>query len=288
MFNKIKKYFSLVTFSHTIFALPFAMIGFFLAERNQSNNFSWRLLLLVILCMVFARNAAMGFNRYLDRSIDKLNPRTKNREIPAGLISAKSALLFVIINSILFIVTTFFINHLTFYLSPIALGVILAYSYTKRITPLCHFILGIGLALAPIGAYISVTGFFNYFPLFFSFIVLFWVSGFDIIYALQDEEFDKQKKLKSIPVFMGVKNALFLSIGLHTLTVVLVIGAGIYGQMGIIYWIGTLIFIGLLTYQHLLVKSHDLSKINLAFGTTNGVASLLFATCTIIDFFFTK
>ena len=181
----MKNYLSLVKFSHTIFALPFALIGFFIAIGLHGHDFKWTTFVYVILCMVFARSAAMAFNRYVDRKIDKANERTANvREIPNGTIKPTSALVFVIINCVLFIATTYFINPLCFYLSPIALLVVLGYSYTKRFTALCHLVLGIGLGLAPIGAYLAVTGVFDWLPLYFSFAVLFWVSGFDIIYAL--------------------------------------------------------------------------------------------------------
>ena len=194
----MKNYLSLVKFSHTIFALPFALIGFFIAIGVHGYDFKWTTFIYVILCMVFARSAAMAFNRYVDRKIDKANERTANvREIPNGTIKPTSALVFVIINCVLFIATTYFINPLCFYLSPIALLVVLGYSYTKRFTALCHLVLGIGLGLAPIGAYLAVTGAFDWLPLYFSFAVLFWVSGFDIIYALQDESFDKQQQLHS-------------------------------------------------------------------------------------------
>lgn len=284
--NTIKKYLSLVKFSHTIFALPFALIGFFLATQYANYSFDWVIFVYVLFCMVFARNAAMAFNRYVDRNIDKLNPRTEQREIPVGIISANSAKYFVIINSVLFVATTWFINNLVFYLSPIALLVVLGYSYTKRFTFLCHFILGLGLALAPIGAYLSVAGKFDVLPIIFSVIVLLWTSGFDIIYALQDDEFDKDQLLNSIPVFTGKKNALAISSVLHTLAGILIIVAGFYGQFALWYWLGAVVFIVLLFYQHSIVKVDDLSKVNLAFFTTNGVASVVFALCTIISLFF--
>ena len=279
----MNNYLSLIKFSHTIFALPFAIIGFLLAINNPSFSFEWHLLLKVILCMVFARSAAMAFNRYIDKDIDKLNERTAVREIPAGVIKPKSALIFVIINCILFIATTKLINNLCFYLSPVAILIILGYSYTKRFTALCHFILGTGLALAPIGAYLAVTEQFDWLPLFYSFAVLLWVSGFDIIYALQDEDFDKSQQLLSIPVFMGTSKALRLSTILHLGTASFVIYAGIYAGFGLMYWIGAALFIGLLAYQHTLVKSGDLSKINLAFFTTNGIASVIFAVFVAME-----
>jgi 4-hydroxybenzoate polyprenyltransferase len=278
----MNKYLSLIKFSHTIFAMPFAFIGFFLATK--SYEFEWITLVYVIFCMVFARSAAMAFNRYIDRGIDTANPRTaKVREIPNGSIKANSALLFVIINSLLFIATTYFINPLCLALSPIALLVVLGYSYTKRFTALCHLMLGLGLALAPIGAYLAVSGEFNIIPLLFSAAVLFWVSGFDIIYSLQDQEFDKKQKLHSIPVLIGKKNALNLSNLLHFLTFSALSIAGSLGGFSLYYWIGFWSFSALLVYQHTLVKHNDLSKVNLAFFTTNGIASLIFGAFVIAD-----
>lgn len=283
--STVNNYLSLVKFSHTIFALPFAVIGYFLAIHFTDSQFTIPLFGLIILSMVFARNAAMGFNRYIDRTIDQQNIRTAVREIPAGVVKPKSALLFVVVNCVLFILTTYFINTLCFYLSPVALSVILGYSVTKRFTALCHVILGIGLSLAPIGAYLAVTGTFAWLPLFFSFAVLFWVSGFDIIYALQDEDFDKSKKLKSIPVSMGKKGALQLSTIFHIVSASFIIYAGYYGHFHIWYWLGAMVFTGLLIYQHMLVKPDDLSKVNIAFFTTNGIASVVFATFVLIDLF---
>jgi len=278
----MKKYLSLIKFSHTIFAMPFALIGFFLATK--SNEFEWMTLLYVVFCMIFSRSAAMAFNRYIDRDIDAANSRTAEvREIPNGSIKANSALIFVIINSLLFVTTTYLINSLCFALSPIVLLVVLGYSYTKRFTALCHIILGLGLALAPIGAYLAVSGKFDVVPLLFSAAVLFWVSGFDIIYSLQDEEFDKKQKLHSIPVLIGTKNALNVSKTLHFLTFSALSIAGSFGDFSLYYWIGFGIFTALLIYQHILVKHNNLSKINLAFFTTNGIGSLIFGAFVLID-----
>lgn len=282
----VQNYLSLIKFSHTVFALPFAIIGFLLGTQNKLGVVNYKLLILVIACMVFARSAAMAFNRYIDRHIDKINPRTFVREIPSGVIQPASALYFVIANCILFISCTFFINPLCFYLSPIALLVVLGYSYTKRFTALCHLVLGTGLALAPIGAYLAVTGSFSSIPLYFSFAVLFWVSGFDIIYALQDEEFDKQHNLQSIPVIIGKKNALTLASVFHLVCATLLLIPAFNPLFGLYYKIGLALFIALLLYQHSLVKANDLSKINLAFFTTNGVASVVFAVFFILDFIF--
>lgn len=285
-FRSVKNYFSLVKFSHTVFAMPFALIGFSLAVSEGDYNFNIKLLLLVILCMIFARNTAMGFNRLADKDFDALNPRTKKREIPSGIISTKSATIFVVANAVLFIITTGFINRLTLFLSPVALIVIIGYSLTKRFTSFCHFVLGLGLSLAPIGAYISVTGKFGILPLIYSFVVLSWVSGFDIIYALQDDEFDKSAKIHSLPSATGRKKALAISIFVHCMTFVLVMTAGLYGRGSVLFWIGASIFTLLLVYQHSIVKYNDLSKVTLAFGTTNGIASILFAVFVILDLVF--
>ncbi|HEX7494929.1 MAG TPA: UbiA-like polyprenyltransferase [Bacteroidales bacterium] len=286
LFKEVKNYFSLVKFSHTVFAMPFALIGFSLAVSKDEFDFSIRLLLLVILCMIFARNAAMGFNRLADKHFDALNPRTRIREIPSGIIGTKAAAVFVIANAVLFIITTGFINMLTLFLSPVALLIILGYSLTKRITALCHFILGLGLSLAPIGAYISVTGQFSILPLIYSLIVLTWVSGFDIIYALQDDEFDKTNELHSLPSAAGRKRALVISIFVHVITFLLVLTAGIYEKGGLLFWSGATVFTLLLIYQHSIVRHDDLSKVTIAFATTNGIASILFAVFVIFDMIF--
>ena len=278
----VKKYLSLVKFAHTLFALPFALVAYFSASY-AAEFFDWKILGLIVLCMVFARNAAMGFNRYIDRHIDILNERTKVREIPAGTISPFAAFWFVAINALLFAATTFFINAICFYLSPVALGVILGYSLTKRFTALCHFVLGLGLSLAPVGAWLAVTGTFAWPPVILGFTVLTWVSGFDIIYALQDEEFDKNSGLFSIPAWLGKRNALNVSNILHVLTAAFLATFVYLTGGGIILWAGTIIFWGLLIYQHLLVKPNDLSKVNLAFFTTNGIASLTFSGFVVAD-----
>lgn len=291
----IKNYLSLIKFSHTIFAMPFALIGFFLGFISgdtpeslaniivQKNIFSK--FILVILCMIFARSAAMAFNRWLDKHFDLMNPRTAIREIPKGIINANSALLFVIFNCIAFVICCWFINPLCFYLSFVALFVVLFYSYTKRFTALCHLVLGIGLSLAPIGAYLAVTGEFKLLPILFSLTVLFWVSGFDIIYALQDEEFDKENKLHSIPAAFGKAKALRISEMLHHLSAVCVGWAGIYGKFGLWYWAGIAVFLGMLVYQHSIVKPTDLRRVNIAFMTANGIASVVFAVFVLLDIF---
>ncbi|MFL5788499.1 MAG: UbiA-like polyprenyltransferase [Flavisolibacter sp.] len=305
--SKVKNYLSLIKFSHTIFAMPFAMIGFFLGIFSYTTGYDspwnyrratgldqgiikWNYnpyikLLLVILCMIFARSAAMAFNRYLDRKYDALNPRTAVREIPKGIISPNNALAFTIINCLLFVLATWFINRICFFLSPVALAIVLGYSYTKRFTPLCHLILGLGLSLAPIGAYLAVTGEFRWLPILFSVAVICWVSGFDIIYALQDVEFDQSQKLYSIPAWLGKQKALHFSELLHLLSLLAVIAAGIIGDFSWLYWIGVFVFGSCLIYQHSIVKPTDLRKVNLAFMTMNGIASVVFAVFVIADLY---
>jgi 4-hydroxybenzoate polyprenyltransferase len=306
----VKNYLSLVKFSHTIFAMPFALIGFALGGKtlhwyfnvsgqwNLNQAIGWgydvteftiwyyvKKFILVILCMVFARSAAMAFNRYLDRQFDAQNPRTAIREIPKGIISSNNALLFTIVCCVLFVVCCYFLNTAVLILSPIALFVILFYSYTKRFTALCHLVLGLGLSLAPIGAYLAVTGKFDLLPILFSFTVLFWVSGFDIIYSLQDEEFDKSQQLHSIPAAVGKRKALRISELLHSLSAACVIVAGVYGHFGWLYWIGVAVFVGMLIYQHSIVKPTDIRRVNIAFMTANGIASVVFAIFVIADLF---
>ena len=284
----MKKYLSLVLFAHSVFALPFALIGFFLALHTTEYTFSWKLLLLMLLCMVTARNAAMAFNRYLDRDIDAINPRTAMRDIPAGKISARNALIFTIVNCLLFVTATYFINSLCFMLSPIALFVVLFYSYTKRITPLCHLVLGAGLGLAPIGAYLVITGQFATVPVLYGFAVLTWVSGFDIIYALQDEAFDRANKLNSIPVWLGTKGAMRVSEFLHVLSFIFVLIPAFLMPVGWIYYLGVVFYGALLIYQHTLFSSTDLSRVNRDFMTTNGYASVIFAVFYLLDIWLIK
>ncbi len=294
--SRFSNYLSLIKFSHTLFALPFALIGFFLGifgnenfsvARSQGIDLLLLRLALVLLCMITARSAAMAFNRWLDRHFDARNPRTAIREIPRGIIAPHSALRLVIICCVLFMATCWFINPICFLLSPVALFVVLFYSYTKRFTPLCHLVLGIGLALAPIGAFLAVTGRFETLPILFSAAVVCWVSGFDIIYAMQDVDFDKSEKLFSIPVALGKKRALYISSLLHILSVAFVFLAGTLGNFGSWYWIGLVLFAGMLIYQHMIVKPDDLSRVNLAFMTANGIASVVFAFFVIADMFIT-
>ena len=283
LLKTLSRYASLVRFSHTIFAMPFALVGFAYALCTTDNDFTLKLLVQILLAMVTARNTAMGFNRYADRKIDALNPRTKNREIPSGVISPRKALIFVIVNALLFVGVAWWINPLAFYLSPVALIVLIGYSYTKRFTAWCHIVLGIALGIAPVGAYIAVTGHFAVFPMLLTGLVITWCGGFDVVYALQDVEFDRQHSLHSIPARFGVRGGIAISILLHVITVYIVVLAGLNYQCGMLYWVGAAVFVGLLVFQHAIVKPSDLSRIGLAFGTVNGIASLCYAAFTIAD-----
>lgn len=298
--KKVKNYLSLIKFSHTIFAMPFALLGFFMGiyflhgKSTESNIHGVDVLmdymrnhtmvfLYIIACMISARSAAMAFNRYLDREFDAKNPRTAIREIPKGIISPSSALRFTILSSIIFVGAAYMINITCLLLSPIALIVILGYSYTKRFTALCHIVLGLGLSLAPAGAFIAVTETIDPAIVFLSLAVIGWVSGFDIIYSLQDDSFDSSEGLWSIPSAFGRKKALLFSRSLHFLTSILVIAVGHQFGFGILYTVGTAIFIGLLIYQQSIVKADDLSKVNIAFMTSNGIGSIIFAIFAIAD-----
>lgn len=275
----------MVKFSHTIFAMPFALVGFFVATEFYNYSFEWINLLYIVLCMIFARNSAMAFNRYLDRDIDKKNPRTANREIPAEKISPKKALIFTIANSVLFILCTTLINTTALLLSPVAIAVVLFYSYTKRFTFFAHLFLGLGLAIAPAGAFIAVSETLTLPIIILSAIVFLWTAGFDVIYALQDEEFDRENKLFSIPAKFGRKKALWISIFLHIGCMCLCIIWGFQLDGNYMLWIGISTFLALLAYQHIIVSPKDISRVNQAFATTNGIASVSFAAFVIISLF---
>lgn len=291
----MKRYLSLVKFAHTLFALPFAMVGFTLGIVKSSSIVGgetlldnwWVLLLQVLVCMVTARNSAMGFNRYLDRDIDALNPRTATREIPAGDISAKNALKFVVVNSIIFTVTAFTINTLCGFLAPVALIVLLGYSYMKRVSALCHFVLGLALGIAPVGAFVAVTGTIDISVILLCIIVMLWTGAFDILYSLQDEEFDRENKLHSIPELIGRRYAMFFSTLVHLAIIPLLLLFYINTveiiKSEILFFIGAAIFIFLLIWQHCIVSPNNLKRLNAAFFTTNGAASLIFALFTILS-----
>lgn len=282
--NLITKYANLVKFSHTIFAMPFALISFVYAVKygsenlSQSNPYWWATLLVqVVLCMVFARNVAMGFNRWADRKIDAQNPRTATREIPAGKISPRAALWFVAINAILFIITASTINWLTAALSPVALGIIMAYSYCKRFTSMAHLVLGLSLSIAPVGAYIAVCGEFALEPCILALLVLTWCGSFDIIYALQDQEFDRQNGLHSIPAKFSTRTALNISITLHIVSIAALVWYASYLPQNWLTWTGAALFAAIIITEHILVTPTRQRNIGIAFGTLNGLASTTLA-----------
>ena len=281
-------YLLLVKFSHTIFAMPFAMIGFTYALKCGNHSFSepwhWAVLLAqVVLCMVFARNTAMGFNRWADWQIDAENPRTAEREIPAGVISPRKALTFVFVNAVLFIATASTINVLTALLSPVALAVVMFYSYCKRFTSLAHLVLGLSLGIAPVGAYIAVTGEFALEPCILAVLVMTWCGGFDIIYALQDAAFDRERGLHSIPSRFSARTSLLFSTLLHVVSVGALIWFASFLPNRWFLWVGVAIFILLLALQHLLVTPTKQKNIGIAFGTLNGLASVTLAIFVILD-----
>lgn len=282
----MRDYLSLVTFSHTIFALPFAVIGFTLGVLAPDGAFSWTDFLLVLGCMVTARSAAMGFNRLVDADFDAANPRTATRDLPAGRLTRRQAGTFVAVNAVAFVVLAGLLNRLCLVLSPVALGVVLGYSYTKRVTWLCHLVLGIGLALAPVGAFIAVTGRFGAASIGFGLVVLCWVAGFDVVYALQDERFDRAHQLHSVPTRFGESRTFGLARLLH-LTCFALLAYVSYG-LAAAYptatgWIAVAcgLFGAALLYQHRLVHPGNLARIDRAFFTTNGVASVVYAVVLV-------
>ena len=290
MMSGIGQYFSLVKFAHTIFAMPFAAIAFVFAIRINrldevwsSAGWWWPLAVQVLLCMVFARNVAMGFNRWADRRIDAENPRTADREIPAGRISPQAALWFVGGNAAAFILTAATINALTALLSPVALGIVMAYSYCKRFTALAHLVLGLSLGIAPAGTYIAVTGTLSWPACLLSLLVMTWCGGFDIIYALQDAEFDRAHGLHSIPARFSVRTTLYISIALHAVSVAALFAFASYCPGSLWLWIGCGLFVAILAAEHGLVTPSRQRHIGIAFGTLNGLASLSLALFVIAD-----
>ena len=277
----IKQYGSLVKFAHTVFALPFALVAFLLALREPGARFTWVLLLQLLGCMVFARSAAMGFNRWADREIDAKNPRTAGRDIPSGRISPRQALIFTLVNAVLFIAVAWTINPLCGGLSFLALVFLLGYSYLKRFTWLCHFGVGAALCIAPAGAYIAVTGHLSVAAALLSLVVFFWSSGFDILYALADEEIDREQELHSIPQRFGRKQAMDIAKYVHLTELLLV--PSFLAQAGLTDFSGFLagsFFLAMLVYQHTIISPKDLSRLNAAFFTANGIASLVF--CVLV------
>ena len=280
-FPTVGKYASLVKFAHTVFALPFALVAFLLALQEPGTHFTWILLLQLLGCMVFARNAAMGFNRWADREIDARNPRTAGRDVPAGRITPRQALAFTLVNAVLFVIVAWTINPLCGGLSFVALIFLLGYSYLKRFTWLCHFGVGAALSIAPAGAYIAVTGHISTAALLLSLIVFLWSSGFDILYALADEEIDRAEGLHSIPQRFGRKRAMQIAWAVHLPEFVLIplflLKACLTDFWGVAAGI---FFLAMLIWQHLIISPKDLSRLNAAFFTANGIASIVF--CVLV------
>ncbi len=272
---------SLVKFSHSVFALPFAlmMVVFVAAERSITV---WQIVLL-ILCVVSARTAAMAFNRFVDAEIDARNPRTANREIPAGIVSKRSALRLVIASSGVFIAGAFGLGTHCLVLSPIVLVVLLGYSLMKRVSSWCHVVLGIALALAPGGVWYALTGEWSWRPVPLMVAVILWVSGFDILYSCQDAEFDKEQSLFSVPSVLGIEHATKLSILLHVLSVIALVMNGVIFHVGGVYWLGVAIFAAFLVSQHRTVHTVGLSSIDQVFFTRNGAASIALCVCVTLD-----
>ena len=276
----IARYASLVKFAHTIFALPFALMSYTFAV-TLTGVFEWRVLAGVLLCMVFARNAAMSFNRIADRHIDARNPRTASREIPSGKIRLRSAVTFCAVNCALFVAVAALINPLAGWLSPVALAVILGYSYTKRFTWASHLVLGVALSIAPVGAWVAVTESISPFSLILAVVVLTWVGGFDIIYSLQDREFDRAEGLHSAPAHFSVGNSLAISILLHAVSVAGVVIIGFIYIDRQLYWLGTLIFAGTLIAQHLIASPKRFDRTGPTFTLINGIASICYCLCAV-------
>lgn len=282
--SKILDYLRLVKFSHTIFAMPFALLAFTYAWiTSEPSHPLWLLLLQVVGCMVFARNVAMGFNRWADRNIDAENPRTAMREIPAGKVSPRGALLFIVINAILFIVVATTINPLCGWLSPVALAIVMFYSYCKRFTALAHIVLGVSLGIAPVGATMAVMGEAPLECWILALVVMSWCAGFDIIYALQDADFDRQRGLHSIPSHFSATTSLIISGLLHMVSIALLLWYATYQPQSWLLYLGCAIFTAIVASEHYIVTPTRQRNIGIAFGTFNALASMSLAVCLIAN-----
>ncbi|MEX2460823.1 MAG: UbiA-like polyprenyltransferase [Paenibacillaceae bacterium] len=284
MLKKLKVFLEMIKFEHTLFALPFAYMGAILGSMVIYNVLpSWTAIGWITLAMVGARSAAMGLNRVIDKVIDAKNPRTASRAIPAGLLSSKEVLLYIVISLVLLFIATSQLNALCMKLLPIAVFFLVIYSYTKRFTWACHLILGLTIALAPLGGWVAVTGRIDLVSLVFYFTVAFWTAGFDVIYACQDIEHDRKEGLYSIPSRFGIPKALFLAKLFHVLTAVGFMSLYFLTALSWVYFAGIILAYLILIYEHRLVSPKDLSKLNTAFFTMNGILSVLMFTFTFID-----
>ena len=271
----------MVKFSHTIFAMPFALAAAALAAREGKLDAAR--ILAIVAAMVFARTAAMGFNRIVDRKFDARNPRTADREIPSGQVSLRSAVLLTAGCALLFVATSAWLGPLCLLLSPVALGLICGYSYTKRFTWLCHVFLGLAIAAGPAGARIAVAGTLPTPALWLVLAVCTWIGGLDILYALADRDFDKSAGLNSIPSRFGLRGALYLSAALHLVTVVALVGVAVTAGTGLAFGIGVAGIAAVLLWEHIIVRPSDLSRLNVAFFTLNGYVSMVFLLTTVLD-----
>ncbi|MFZ3135977.1 MAG: UbiA-like polyprenyltransferase [Thermodesulfovibrionales bacterium] len=283
--GKVKTYLEMIKFQHSIFALPFAYLGAFLSQMRIPDfiTFVW-----ITIAMVSARSFAMAVNRLIDMEIDRRNPRTAERALPKGLLSVSSVILFSFISLTVFLLAVYNLSPVCRYLWPIVVIPFIVYPYTKRFTWLSHFVLGLCLGLAPVGAWIAVTDNISPEPFLIGTAVLLWVAGFDIFYAIQDIAFDRQQKLHSIPARFGVRTSLFLTKILHFISIALLSWVGIRLNLGIFYFIGVCITAILLTYENSIIKPNDLSKLNMAFFTMNGVASILMFCFVAIEVIFRR
>ena len=282
MAEKIQVFLEMIKFEHTVFALPFAYLGMVLAAQGWPgfSTFFW-----VTLAMVGARTAGMCFNRLIDLPLDALNPRTQNRALVTGTFSKEHTVLIAILGITLLLIAADQLNPYAFFLSPLAVFLLFGYSFSKRFTSASHLVLGLVLACAPIGGWIAVSGSLAVTPFLLGLAVLFWVAGFDILYALQDVEIDRKQGLYSIPSRFGTPNALIVSALFHLFTWLFLVGVGSVNQLGTWYYLGCLGFGGLLIYQHAIVSPRDFSKLNQAFFTANGFAGILVFFFTAIDLF---
>lgn len=278
--RKLKIILEMIKFEHTVFALPFAVMSAFIAAEGfpPLPKLGW-----ILVAMVGARSCAMAFNRLADAEIDSKNPRTAMRAIPAGLITKGAVWCFTIISAGLLVFAAWRLNPLAFALSPVALAVVMGYSYTKRFTAFSHFWLGLALSISPVGAWIAIEGSFALPPIVLCLVVLLWTAGFDIIYACQDVNFDRKHGLHSVPATIGIRWALWLSSTLHVIAVLLLLSIPLLVELGLFYYIGVGIVVLIFIYEHAIVKPTDLSRVNLAFFTLNGMISLILMGLSIAD-----
>ncbi|OEU63498.1 MAG: 4-hydroxybenzoate octaprenyltransferase [Desulfuromonadales bacterium C00003094] len=283
VYQKIRTLLEMIRFSHTIFAFPFALMAVVLASRMEGMLPSAGQLVWICLALIGARTGAMACNRLIDARIDAANPRTADRHLPAGRVSSREATILAVVGFALMLVAAWRLNPLCLTLAPVAIGLLLFYSYCKRFTALSHLVLGLCLAAAPIGAWIALRGSLEWPPLILGLAVLCWVAGFDIFYALQDEEFDRSQGLHSIPARLGARRAIALAKLLHGLMIILLSLLVLITPLGNLYLGGVLLVAGLLVYEHRLVRADDLSRLNMAFFTLNGYVSMCMFVFTLID-----